>query len=70
MQPEIFLAVWPGSLFPASSVLLVVLFIQLCDALDQENEMVQDPSYTRMKDRNEQLNLELPNPVSPEEVLT
>lgn len=48
MQPKIFLAVWPGSLFPALSVLLVV-FIQLYGALGQETGRVQDPSYTRTK---------------------
>lgn len=48
VQPKIFLALWPGSLFLASSVMLVV-FIQLYGALGQETGTVQDPSYTRTK---------------------
>lgn len=38
VQPKILLAVWPSSLFPASAILLVVLFIQLYSALDQETD--------------------------------
>lgn len=44
-----FCLVWPVNLFPVSSVLLVVLYVQLYSALDRETDAEQDPSYTRTK---------------------
>lgn len=44
-----YLSVRPVRLFPLSSVLLVVLYVQLYGALYRETDTEQDPSYTRTK---------------------